>query len=159
MNGRRIITWLLLAFVVFSIGFLVVKELRSVAAPAAPAAPAVVATVEPAKVVAYYFHTNKRCNTCRAIENQARDAIDAGFPEALMSGRLEWRAVNLDDPGNDHFYQDFQLTGGSLVLVDLVDGKAARFKTLGKTWDLVADPPAFRSYATAEINAWLEAPR
>ncbi len=170
MNGKRIVTVLLLAFVAASVGFLVLKETRSSAAeetvvataPAGALAKAAVSAAEatPAarKLVAYYFHLNKRCNTCRAIELQAKEAVDAGFPETLMSGRLEWRAVNLDDAGNEHYYQDFQLTGSSLVLVDLVQGKPSRYKTLQKTWDLVADPPAFQAYIQAETKSWLEAP-
>ncbi len=163
---RRIVTGVLLAFVAVSIGFLALKETRgnaadepsASAAPAGIAAPAAEARPAPRKLVAYYFHLNKRCNTCRAIERQAKEAVEAGFPEALMSGRVEWRAVNLDDAGNDHYYQDFQLTGSSLVLVDLVEGKPSRFKALPKTWDLVADPPAFQAYVQAETRSWLEAP-
>ena len=112
MNGKTIITGLLVAFVAVSFGFLVLKETRGTiadeSATAAPAgsvagtpAPAAEARPVPRKLVAYYFHLNKRCNTCRAIERQAKEAVEAGFPETLMSGRLEWRAVNLDDAGND----------------------------------------------------------
>lgn len=173
MNSKKVLSGVLLVFVAVAIGFLVLKEtLRSATVkPAASAAttsagtaanaPAGATEVRPAprKLVAYYFHLNKRCNTCRTIERQAKEAIETGFPEDLMSGRLEWRAVNLDDPGNDHFYKDFQLTGSALVLVDLVDGKLARFKQLSKTWDLVADAPAFASYVQGEIKAWLEVPQ
>jgi hypothetical protein len=170
VNGRKIVTGVLLGFVAVSVGWLILKETRgrtadetgAAAAPAAivatTAAPAEVATPAPRKLVSTYFHVNKRCNTCRAIERQARESVETGFPEALMSGRLEWRAVNLDDPGNDHFYTDFQLTGSSLVLVDFVEGKVARFKALQKTWDLVADPPAFQTYVQAEVTSWLEGP-
>ena len=170
MNGKRVLTAALLAFVAVSLAFLVLKETRNSAVDETAAAVAPAGTVAgppaalevrpaPRKLVAYYFHLNQRCNTCRAIERQAKEAVDADFPEALMSGRVEWRAVNLDDPGNDHYYRDFQLTGSSLLLVDLVDGKPSRFKALQKTWDLVADPPAFRAYVQAETKAWLEAPK
>jgi len=174
VNGKKVLSGVLLAFVAVAIGFLVLKETRSMAAAdksAAPAATAAAGTAEgalpgapevqpvPRRLVAYYFHLNKRCNTCRAIERQAKEAIETGFPEALLAGRLEWQAVNLDEPGNDHYYQDFQLTGSALVLVELVDGKPARFKHLPKTWDLVADRPAFAAYVQGETKAWLGVPQ
>jgi len=169
VNGRKVLTGALLAFVAVSVGFLILKETRGTASdvPGGPA-PAVAAgdmrgahaaatEVRPAprKLVAYYFHLNKRCNTCRTIERQAKDALETSFPEDLMSGRLEWRIANLDDPENDHYYKDFQLTGSALVLVDLVDGKPSRVKTLQKTWDLFADEPAFSAYVRDETKAWL----
>jgi len=173
VKGKRILSGVLIAFVAVAIGFLVLKETLSSAAdePATPAATAAAGTAAgapasatevrpaPRKLVAYYFHLNKRCNTCRTIERLAKEAIETGFPEDLMSGRVEWRAVNLDDPGNDHYYKDFQLTGSALVLVDLVDGKPSRFKQMQKTWDLFADAPAFAAYVQGEARAWLGVPQ
>jgi len=35
------------------------------------------------KVVAYYFHTNTRCDTCRKIEAYSHEAIEEGFKTEL----------------------------------------------------------------------------
>jgi hypothetical protein len=170
VNPKTIVTMLLLAFVAAAAGFLVLKEMRGkvvadpvpadVASGSTTGAPAAVAEDPsvPRKLVAYYFHGNKRCNTCRAIQAQSKEALDTGFPEALMAGLLEWREVNLDDPGNDHFTTDYDLTGSGLVLVDLRNGRLARFKNLLKVWDLWADKPAFLDYVQGETRNWLEAP-
>ena len=170
MKSKTIVTLLLLAFVAAAAGFLVLKEMRGTAVAdstsanvvAGPTGGTPAAAIEayqaPRKLVAYYVHGAKRCNTCRAIEAQSKEALETGFPEALMAGLLEWREVNLDEPGNDHFATDYDLTGSSLVLVDLRDGKQARFKNLGKVWDLVADKPVFKAYVQGEVGPWLEAP-
>ncbi|MBP7126635.1 hypothetical protein KBD49_09750 [Myxococcota bacterium] len=168
MSGRRIARVSLLAFVAASLGYSVFQEFRGggaadaaateVSPASGPDGRSAVEGERPAsrKLVAYYFHGAKRCNTCRAIEAQSREALETGFPEALLAGHLEWREVNLDDPGNDRFVAEFGVTGSSLVLVEYREGRQARFKTLGKVWDLVADRPAFRGYVQQETREWLE---
>jgi hypothetical protein len=162
---KKVVTVALLAFVAGSAVFWVVKETGTVpgaseaapsAAPASSGSPA--APARPHQVVAYYFHGQKRCNTCRAIQAQSREAIEAAFPEALMSGVLEFREVNTEEPGNDHFVTDYDLAGSSLVLVEFREGRPSRFKNLQKVWDLWADKPAFLAYVVDETRPWLEAP-
>ncbi len=169
MKSKTIVTVLLLGFVAAAAVFLVLKETQSAAVgdPATPTGTAAVVAATapvpepnalPRKLTVYYVHGTKRCNTCRAIESQAKQALDDGFPEALMTGRLEWQSVNADEPANEHFYKDFELTGSSLLMVDFADGRQTRFKNLGKIWDLAADPPAYIAYVQSEVKPWLEAP-
>lgn len=161
MTPKRIVTIALLLFVAGSIGFLVLKEAPGAPAPAAVSteAPTPGASTEPPRLVATYFHGNKRCNTCRTIQAQVKEALEGGFPDALMSGALELREVNLDEPGNDHYATDYALTGSSLVLSEQQGGKQIRYKTLQDVWTLWADEPAFVAYVQRETRAWLESPR
>jgi hypothetical protein len=116
------------------------------------------------QVIAYYFHTDYRCSTCRTIEAYSEEAITAGFEKELAAGALEWRVVNMDKPENKHFVQDFQLVTKSLVLVEEVSGKVVRFENLEKVWLLTRDKDAFLDYvrgATREIlgeGRWSRAP-
>lgn len=43
--------------------------------------------------------------------------MTAGFPEELKRGDLQWRAVNVEQPENEHFASDYRLFSRSLVLV------------------------------------------
>ena len=164
---KKIVTSALLVFVLASLAYLMFQEggagsatQTTQATPPEGAVAQGTATDRPVphRLVAYYFHGQKRCNTCRTIQALSQEAVEAGFPEALMAGLLEFRDVNTDEPGNDHFVTDYDLTGSSLVLVDQKDGRAVRHKTLSKTWDLFADRPAFLAYVQSEIRPWLEAP-
>lgn len=167
MTPKRIVTIALLLFVAGSVVFLVMKgtatapeaALEANPAPGAPPASASGQPAEPRKLVATYFHGNKRCNTCRTIQAQVKEALEGGFPDALMSGALELREVNLDLPGNDHYATDYALTGSSLVLTDVQGGKQTRFKVLQDVWTLWADQPAFVAYVQRETRAWLEPAR
>jgi hypothetical protein len=133
---------------------------------ASPKNPRVVptATAAPAKrepnvsdrtVVAYYFHGNFRCQTCRKIEALSREAVESGFPEDLKVGRLEWRVINVEESGNEHFIQDYQLFSKSLVLVAKEGSKQTRWKNLQEVWTLVGNREAFIKYVQAEIRAYL----
>jgi len=171
VTPRNLLRGLLLAFVAASLGYTAFRGLsgegQAVAASpgsAGPTGQGGEAAGEPGnaparKVVAWYFHGTKRCNTCRAIEAQAREAVEEGFPEALLQGLLEWRVTNVDEPGNGRFVTDYGLTGSSLVLVEFRDGRQARFRPLDRVWNLVADRASFQAYVQQEVRSWLEGPR
>ncbi len=105
-----------------------------------------------ANTVAYYFHSTRRCPTCRKIEAYSADAIKKGFPQELKNGSMEWRVVNIDQPANRHFIKEFDLYASSLVLVSEEKGKPARWKNLDQVWRLVGKPEAFSRYIEDEIR-------
>jgi hypothetical protein len=108
------------------------------------------------QIIAYYFHTNTRCSTCRTIEAYSEEAITAGFAMELAAGTLEWRVVNMEEPENKHFVQDFQLVTKSVVLVEERSGKVLRFETLEKVWLLTRDRDAFLDYIRGATRRFLE---
>lgn len=108
-------------------------------------------------VVAFYFHGNTRCATCRKIEAYADDAIHQGFAEALDSSALTWRVVNIEEPDNKHFVEDFQLVTRSVVLAEYRDGNLVRWENLDKVWQLVRDKDGFTTYVQSETREFLGA--
>jgi len=126
----------------------------------AATASAPVSTTGPAtggtsKVVAYYFHRTIRCPTCLSIEKQSREAIELTYGGELRAGTLEWRAVNIEEAGNEHFEQDFELPSQSLVLAEMTGGRVRRWKNLTRVWELVEDPYGFQEYVATEVGAFL----
>ncbi len=106
-------------------------------------------------VVAYYFHGNVRCATCRKIEAYADEAVHSGFPEVIEDGALAWRVVNVDEADNKHFIQDFQLVTRSVVLAEYSNGKVVRWRNLDKVWQLVRDKERFVDYLQIETRTFL----
>ena len=106
-------------------------------------------------VVAFYFHGNVRCATCRKIEAYADEAIHSGFSGALDNGTLAWSVVNIDETEGKHFVEDFQLVTRSVVLAEYQDGKVVRFKNLDQVWQLVRDKDGFVEYVQDEANKFL----
>jgi hypothetical protein len=122
--------------------------------PQKPKAPAAVAAAPAGSpgVLVYYFHAATRCATCRTIEAYAKETVTSKFASDLEAHRLEWRAVNVDEPANRHFIRDFQLYTRSVVVVDAKDPK--RYKVLDRVWQLVRDKAAFQSYVEQEIRTF-----
>ena len=167
MKAKNVVTGILLAFVAVSAGYLVIKELRpgrsSHPSPAPdqsvsgdlPASSTGNATNE-RKVIAYYFHGNFRCATCRKFEAYTQETIAGDFVNALKDGELDWRVVNIDEPENEHFIQDYQLTTRSVVLVEMINGKQKRWKNLNRIWNLVRNKTEFQQYIQDETKTFLE---
>jgi hypothetical protein len=128
----------------------------AVPAVAVDDAPSPAASAVTDGVVAFYFHGKVRCATCRTIEAYAHDAIHTGFANELDDGALTWRVVNVDEPENKHFVQDFKLVTRSVVLAELEDGQVVRFKNLDRVWQLVRNQDAFVDYIQSETRAFLK---
>jgi hypothetical protein len=108
------------------------------------------------KVIAYYFHGTFRCSTCRTIEQYSHDAIQTYFAKDLGNGMLEFRPVNIEEPDNKHFIQDYQLVTRSLVLSLVSDGKETKWKNLPDIWKLVRDKDKFFQYVKDEVEKFLK---
>jgi hypothetical protein len=108
------------------------------------------------KVTAYYFHGSFRCQTCHKLEQYSKEAIETNFKDQLASGKLEFKVVNIEDKGNEHFVNDYQLYTKALVISLTSDGKEMKSKNLTKIWDYVGNKQKFFDYVTSEINDFLK---
>jgi len=160
MKPKRIIQIVLLLFVAVSVVYFVAQETKhSVVGASAQADPQASTTgnVRSAKVIAYYFHGNFRCVSCRKLEAVSHEAVTGGFPDELKRGDLQWQAVNVEQPENEHFASDYRLFSRSLVLVKFKNGKQVEYKTLTKAWELLTDDAALKKYVQSEVRSYLEA--
>lgn len=156
MKGKSIITAVLTLFVLASVVTLVRKDAASHAPPGSAEGTPVSGT----KLVAYYLHGKVRCVTCNEIEKSAREAVETGFKDQLESGRVEWRVVNYEEPGHEHFARDFQLAAPCVVLASFRDGRQETWRSLPEVWELIGDKEAFRSFVVKSVREELgELPR
>jgi hypothetical protein len=167
MNTKRIVSRVLIAFVLMSFGYLGFRSVRAAkgwhaptslqAATPEPKGPPVSAAraEDDSKIIAYYFHVNVRCTTCRMIEAYSKEVIHQRFAKEIASGRVEWRLVNVQTPENRHFVQDYQLFTKSLVLVLHKGGQQKEYKVLNDTWELVGDKTAMQAYVEKEVRNYL----
>ena len=147
MKMKLIITILLLLFVASSLVVMLVRNFSGEESTEhAAVRPTELAAEGGTKVIAYYFHGNVRCKTCLTIEMYALEAIESGFPEALRGNRLEFVSVNLDEPENEHFIEDFQLAAKTVVLERVVNGERGDYVNLTRVWELVGNKEAYIEY-------------
>ncbi len=181
MKPKTIVTIILLLFVAASVVYLVLGEIGgkrdaeltpAAGTPDEPAAGAPDSSAPPAKtptaalpaekaspdtyVNVYYFHGNYRCVTCRTIEMYTREAINEGFLAELGNGSLHIRILNMQDPENEAYVNDFGLEYYIVVLEKVVDGKRAEWKKLEGVWDLLNDKDEFKKYVVSETRNYLK---
>jgi Tfp pilus assembly major pilin PilA len=108
------------------------------------------------KVIAYYFHGTYRCTTCRTIERYSKEAIDRYFAQELKNGTLDFKPINVDEPENRHYIQDYQLYTRSLVLALYKDDKQLKWKNLSEVWSYVSDKEKFYQYVKDETKRFLQ---
>ncbi len=106
-------------------------------------------------VTVYYFHRTMRCPTCRRLETLAKKAVDTSFSKELALGTVQWRAVNIQQNGNEHFVKDYQLEGPSLVLVKTQNGKRIAWQNMEKIWELVGSPAEYSQYVQNGLRNYL----
>ncbi len=108
------------------------------------------------EVIAYYFHGTFRCPTCHKLEQYSKEAIETNFKDTLASGKLEFRVVNVEDKGNEHYGNDYQLYTKSLILSLVKDGKQIKWKNLDKIWEYVGNKQRFIDYVKSGVTDLLK---
>ena len=111
--------------------------------------------VKGTQVIAYYFHGTFRCPTCYKLEQYSKEAIETNFKDALASGKLEFKVVNVEDKGSEHYANDYKLYTKSLILSLLKNGKETKWKNLDKIWEYVGNKQRFIGYVKAEVADFL----
>ncbi|HET9571288.1 MAG TPA: nitrophenyl compound nitroreductase subunit ArsF family protein [Bacteroidales bacterium] len=69
------------------------------------------------KVEVYYFHFTRRCMTCNAVEIVSKKAVEAMYPKLIQSGKITFKAINLDDASSKAAAQKCGAEGQSLLVI------------------------------------------
>ncbi len=113
------------------------------------------AKISPEYIV-YYFYTSKRCSTCLKIEEWSGMAITEDLKDQVDAGRLQWQALNIEKPENEHFVKDFQLYTKSVIVAEYKDGVVVRWENLADIWKLAHDRDKFIDYVAGETQKFMK---
>lgn len=69
------------------------------------------------KVEVYYFHFTQRCSTCHAVEDNAKNAVEALYPEQVKKGEYAFEGLNLDDASSKAIAEKLGVGGQTLLVV------------------------------------------
>jgi hypothetical protein len=106
------------------------------------------------KVQVFLFHATKRCPTCIAIGKYVKETVEQKFPAELLSGKIEFREINIDLSENKELANKFKATGSALFLNAIVDGKDNMHQDV-QVWRLTSNEQGFVSYLSDEIKKLL----
>lgn len=175
---RIAVNAVLIAFILFSIGYAMVKsgfgkvKTKTLEGPVAiiatpedesmiPAHPAVKVgsdvnvAAEKGKVRLYYLHGTGRCARCIAMEKYSGEAVEKYFKKQVNSGDLEFRSLNFDEAQNSHFVQDYKLVTKSLVISLVKGGKEQKYENLTGIWENSGNQEAFHQYVKSNVERYL----
>ena len=70
-------------------------------------------THKEAKVQAYYFHGQFRCETCRTVESEAKQNL-----KELYGDKVSFQALNLEEKANQEIAKKLKVSGQTLLVVN-----------------------------------------
>jgi len=80
---------------------------------------------EPANItiLVVKFEPARPCQSCANIGDFAKETIELHFPEDYKSGRISYETVNFQDPENIDMVKRYGVSGSSLYINVIKDGK------------------------------------
>ena len=111
--------------------------------------------VEPAqKVEVFLFHRTQRCVTCIAIGKLSGQTVNEWFGQEVLSGKVVFREVNVDEPQNKELAEKFKASGSALF-INAIRGGSDNIQEDVNVWRLTGDEVAFKNYLAGKINGLL----
>ncbi len=147
-KSRKILTRLLLVFVLVSIGFALGRH--SSKNSDFHAANSVSSG---GYVAVYYMHSTFRCDTCNTIEKMTRELLDQAYAGELTDDRIKWREVDFQE--DELLAEKFGVVASCVVVALVEEGEIVDFKRLDEVWTLMQKPDRFNQYISDPINLFL----
>ena len=107
------------------------------------------------QVIVYYFHRKFRCQSCETLETALQSTLEVTYSDHFGTGRLAMCVINVDDPENRHYLEQFKILSNSIVLVQKREGTVARYKNLESIWEVSEDREAITEILQAEVGGFL----
>lgn len=150
---KKLITNLLLAFVLITIGFSLGKHnaLPKVAVNGDTTLASDSNLADGKKVVKiFYMHSTFRCITCNGIESRAREIVEKDFAEAKNNDTILWEDVNFQE--NELLARQFDVVASCIVVSVMQNNEIIEFEKLDEVWTLIEKPAEFDAYVKAALN-------
>jgi hypothetical protein len=76
----------------------------------------------PNRVDVIYFHVNQRCVTCLCFEQHINTVIETYFQDAINSGKLTYRVLNLQKAENAAIARKYGAVGSQMFMNVVIKG-------------------------------------
>jgi hypothetical protein len=158
---KRIAQWVLLGLVGAGFAYALLKPGNQESPDLTPSYQGIVETAVPAdvevaqsgSVTVTYFTTRARCVSCRRIESMTKETLTEMFAPELAEGKLRYDTISIDEPGNEHYIQDYQLSFKTVVVAN---GNSGSWQKLDEVWQLMGDAAKFKAFVASAVRKQLE---
>lgn len=72
---------------------------------------------KPGKIQVYYFHYERRCATCIAVEDETKKALNELYAAQVKKGDITFKSINLEEKSGEALANKLKVAGQSLVIV------------------------------------------
>lgn len=72
---------------------------------------------KPGKIEVLYFHYERRCATCIAVEDETKKALNELYAPQMKKGDITFRSINLEEKAGEALADKLKVAGQSLVIV------------------------------------------
>jgi hypothetical protein len=108
------------------------------------------------RIVVYCFQGKARDPMSMTIESYAKVAVETGFTEQLKSHRLQWKVVNYEEPGNEHYAAQFKLTAPCVVVARMHGAEQVEWRSLPEVRELCSDKQALVKFVQRNVKEFLD---
>jgi hypothetical protein len=108
------------------------------------------------QVIACYFHRTNRCPTCKKIGSYIIESVNTEFATQIKDKSVKVMEIDFQDAKNEKFTKAYKISGPTLVIMNVRDGKVAAWKTAPKVWSLVSKKDDFSKYVSDEVKSYLK---
>jgi hypothetical protein len=72
---------------------------------------------KPSKIIVYYFHYERRCANCVAIEEVTRKTLQEYYPTLVKKGTITFKSINMDEKSGENLADKLKVSGQSLLII------------------------------------------
>jgi len=150
MNRKKlqhIITQVLIAFTLLSIGFVFGKNSVQLAKGGSANE-----TSTNSHIRVYYMHGTVRCFTCNKIESMAREIVHTKYAAQLNDKSIIWK--DIDFQKKPEYAKQFEIVASCVVVAKIENGNTIDFKRLDEVWTKKEDKTEFNTYISDAIDSF-----
>ncbi|NCB39486.1 MAG: hypothetical protein EOM80_12040 [Erysipelotrichia bacterium] len=149
---KKLLTNLLLAFVLVSIGFALGKHSvinKTISSNVVAASNGGTTSAE-RLVKIFYMHATFRCVTCNSIESRAKQLVERDFAGAWANKKILWEEVNFQI--NEALAKKFDVAASCVVVAVVQGDEILEFNRLDDVWPLLEKPAEFDVYVSDAVK-------
>jgi hypothetical protein len=69
------------------------------------------------KIEVYYFHNERRCATCEAVESETKKALEEYYSDKMKAGTITFLSVNIEEKTNEALAEKLGISGQTLLFI------------------------------------------
>jgi len=69
------------------------------------------------KIEVIYFHNERRCATCEAVEEVTQKTLNELYPEKVKNSDITFQSINIEEDANTKIAEQYEITGQTLLIL------------------------------------------